>query len=263
MSRTALTGVLIFGVCALIRIALVDRHGLWADEFFSLAMATGHSLEHPADRAEPAFEDFVEAPRALPPAAYSRYLEHGVPPGSPRRVVRAVLLSDTNPPLYYLLLYGWTRALGTGDAVLRLFSVLCSLACFPVLWSLARRFGGGGAAVSTCILFAVSPLMRFLFHGRPHVFVAHALQRLFDVAHPQAVGQGSKCVEVLALGRGGRCRSAHSLFLSLRLDRRGFLAAVSSRPVPTMALGGGCSPDRPAGPAVVRPRSRESWRSGA
>ena len=161
MTRTAVTGVLIFFFCALIRIGLVGRHGLWADEFFSLAMATGHSLEHPADRANPAFGDYVEAPRALPPAAYSRYMDHGVSPGSPRRVVRAVLLSDTNPPLYYLLLYGWTRLLGTGDAVLRLFSVLCSLACFPVLWSLAGRFGGGSAAVSTCILFAFSPLCVF------------------------------------------------------------------------------------------------------
>jgi hypothetical protein len=161
LTRTALTGVLIFVFCALIRISLVDRHGLWADEFFSLAMATGHSLEHPADRADPAFGDYVEASTALPPDAYSRYLEHGVPPCGPGRVVRAVLLSDTNPPLYYLLLYGWTRALGTGDAVLRLFSVLCSLACFPILWSLAKRLGGLGAAVSTCILFAVSPLSVF------------------------------------------------------------------------------------------------------
>lgn len=161
MTGTALAGVLIFVFCALIRVGLVGRHGLWADEFFSLAMATGHSLEHPAERADPAFEDYVEAPGALPPAAYSRYMEHGVSPGSPRRVVRAVLRSDTNPPLYYLLLYGWTRVLGTGDDVLRLFSVLCALACFPALWSLAGRFGGGSAAVSTSILFAVSPLCIF------------------------------------------------------------------------------------------------------
>ena len=161
LTGTAITGVLIFVFCALIRIGLVGRHGLWADEFFSLAMATGHSLEHPADRADPTFGDYEEAPRALAPAAYSRYMEHGVSPGSPGRVVRAVLLSDTNPPLYYLLLYGWTRVLGTGDAALRLFSVLCSLGCFPVLWSLARRFGGESAAISTCILFAVSPLCVF------------------------------------------------------------------------------------------------------
>jgi len=161
LSRTALTGVLIFAFCALIRIGLVDRHGLWADEFFSLAMATGHSLEHPAARADPALGDYVEAPRALPPAAYSRYLKHEVPPSGLGRVVRAVFLSDTNPPLYYLLLYGWTRVLGTGDASLRLFSVLWSLACFPLIWSIATRLGGRGAAVATCILFAVSPFSVF------------------------------------------------------------------------------------------------------
>ena len=36
--------VLLFGLAALVRITVADRHGLWADEFFSLAMATGHSL---------------------------------------------------------------------------------------------------------------------------------------------------------------------------------------------------------------------------
>ena len=161
MSRTALTAVLIFAFCALIRIGLVDRHGLGADEFFSLAMATGHSLEHPAYRADPALGDYVEAPRALPLTSYSRYLKHEVPPSGLGRVVRAVSLSDTNPPLYYLLLYGWTRVLGTGDASLRLFSVLWSLACFPLIWSIATRLGGRGAAVATCILFAVSPASVF------------------------------------------------------------------------------------------------------
>jgi uncharacterized membrane protein len=119
MMRAALVGTLIFAFCTLLRIGLVNRNGLWADEFFSLAMATGHSLEHSANRADPAFGDYVEALRALPPTAYSRYLEHEVPPSSPQRVMRAVFRSDTSPPLYYLLLYAWTRALGTGDSALR------------------------------------------------------------------------------------------------------------------------------------------------
>jgi hypothetical protein len=44
VTRPALAGALIFVLCALLRIGLVDRQSLWADEFFSLAMATGHSL---------------------------------------------------------------------------------------------------------------------------------------------------------------------------------------------------------------------------
>jgi uncharacterized membrane protein len=161
MMRAALVGTLIFAFCTLLRIGLVNRNGLWADEFFSLAMATGHSLEHSANRADPAFGDYVEALRALPPTAYSRYLEHEVPPSSPQRVMRAVFRSDTSPPLYYLLLYAWTRALGTGDSALRYFSVLWSLACFPVFWALAQRLGGRAAAVGTCLLFAVSPTCVF------------------------------------------------------------------------------------------------------
>jgi uncharacterized membrane protein len=160
MNRYYIAWVL-FVACALLRIGLVERQGLWADEFFSLAIATGHSLEQPASRADVAMGDFVEVPEPVPPAAYGRYLNHDQPPAGWDRVLRAVLLSDTSPPLYYLLLNGWTRLLGTSAAALRLFSVGWALACFPVLWSLARYLGGRVAAIPTCLLFTVSPLCVF------------------------------------------------------------------------------------------------------
>jgi uncharacterized membrane protein len=141
----------------LFRIGLAVRPGLWGDEVFSLATATGHSLEHPAAQADTALGDYVEAPDPLPPAAYRRYLEHDDPPAGPDRVVRAVLLSDTNPPLYYLLLNAWTRALGTGDAALRLFSVLWALACVPLLWMVGQRVGGPRTAWWAMALYAIAP----------------------------------------------------------------------------------------------------------
>jgi hypothetical protein len=49
---------------ALLRVALAVQPGLWADEIFSLAMATGHSLEHPAADADPSLGDFVEPAQA-------------------------------------------------------------------------------------------------------------------------------------------------------------------------------------------------------
>ena len=78
--------------------------GLWPDELFSLAIATGHSLEHPAAAANLSLGDFVEPDHPVPAEEFRRYLQQDNPPASPARVVRAVLLSDTNPPLYYLLL---------------------------------------------------------------------------------------------------------------------------------------------------------------
>ena len=89
---------------------------------------------------------------------FKRYLAHDDPPASPARVVRAALLSDTNPPLYYLLLYGWTLVSGTSDVALRLFSTVWSLACLPLLAGIARRTGGSRAVLPGCVLFALSPL---------------------------------------------------------------------------------------------------------
>jgi hypothetical protein len=155
-TATALTVLLVVG--GAIRIGLVFQQGLWVDELFSLAMATGHSVEHPADQADPAQGDYVEIPDPMPPSTYSRFFDHDNPAAPPQRVLRAVFLSETSPPLYFLLLYGWTWLLGTGDAALRLFSVLWALGCLPAVWSLARRLGGRAAQWPAGILFTFSPV---------------------------------------------------------------------------------------------------------
>jgi 4-amino-4-deoxy-L-arabinose transferase-like glycosyltransferase len=151
-----LLGVVV--VAALPRIFVAERSGLRPDEVFSVAMATGHSLEHPVAVANPSLGDFVEQDHPLTLKELSYYLKHETPLENPRRVVRAVLLSDTSPPLYYLLLYGWTAIFGTSDMALRLFSIACSLACLPFLVGIARLTGGRAAVLPVCILFALSPI---------------------------------------------------------------------------------------------------------
>jgi len=154
--RLQLTGVLV--LAAALRVGLIDRQGLWVDELFSLAIATGHSLEHASAVADPARGDFVEPPGPVPASWFQRYLKHDQPPAGPAQVVRAVKLSDTNPPLYYLLLNAWTRVTGSGDAALRLFSVAWALACIPLLAATGRRLAGRPGAVSASVLFALSPM---------------------------------------------------------------------------------------------------------
>jgi len=151
----------LFGTAALLRCILAGERGLWADEIFSLAMATGHSLEHPAAAADPAYFDFVEPEGAEPAGSFGRYLRYEEQPAGIRRVIRAVLVSDTSPPLYYLLLHAWTRGLGTSDLVLRLFSVLWALAAFPLVWSLGHRLGGHAAAASAATLYTLAPASLF------------------------------------------------------------------------------------------------------
>ncbi len=156
--RNLLFLFIVFTLAALVDVVIASRSELWPDEVFSLATATGHSLEQPAAFASPTLGDFVEPDHPVPAKEFRHYVKHDDPPASPARVIRAVLLSDTNPPLYYLLLYGWTFIFGTSDIVLRVFSVVCSLACLPLLAGVARRTGGRGAVFPACVLFAFSPL---------------------------------------------------------------------------------------------------------
>jgi uncharacterized membrane protein len=146
-------------VVSILQFTLARRHSLWADEFFSLAMATGHSLEHRAADAQPQLGDFVEPQGPVPASEFRRYLQHESPPASPARVVRAVLLSDTSPPLYYLLLQCWTLIFGTSDLALRLFSVSFSIASLPLVAALACRIAGRRAAIASLVLFAFCPLV--------------------------------------------------------------------------------------------------------
>ena len=145
-------------VAAAVRLGAATRQPLWADELFSLAVATGHSLEQPAADADPARGDFVESPRAEPPAHYARYLAHDPEPAGPARVLRATALSDNSPPLYYLLLWAWTRVFGSGDVALRLFSAVASLAALVLVVGLARRAAGRQAGLLAGLLFAFWPV---------------------------------------------------------------------------------------------------------
>ena len=101
LTRTALTGLLIFlAFCAVIRIALVEHHGLWIRR----VLLAGHG-----DRAQSGASSrpgrsgsggLRQKPRGLSHLGLTvATWNTGTSPGTPRRVVRAVFLSDTNPPL--------------------------------------------------------------------------------------------------------------------------------------------------------------------
>jgi hypothetical protein len=149
--------IALFIVAAALRIGLIPRSGIWADELFSLAMATGHSLEHKAEMADASQGDYIETHDAVAPDVYRQYLRHDSPPAPMSRVIRAVYYSDTSPPLYYVLLYGWTRAFGTSDWALRMFSVAAAMLCFPLIWWIGGQLAGRRGALIACTLYTFCP----------------------------------------------------------------------------------------------------------
>ena len=83
------------------------------------------------------------------------------------------LRRDGHPPLYYLLLHGWTALVGDGDAAVRALSTVFALATIPLLWVAARRLGGRWCAIATTVLYATSPFaIRYATETRMYSLVA-------------------------------------------------------------------------------------------
>jgi hypothetical protein len=69
--------------------------------------------------------------------------------------VRAIELS---PPLYHLLLAGWSRLVGDGDGALRLLSALLGTAAIPLTYAVAHALADRRVALLTAALATVAPL---------------------------------------------------------------------------------------------------------
>lgn len=66
---------------------------------------------------------------------------------------------ESNPPLFYVLEWGWIRVFGDGEAGLRSLSALAGLLTVPVAYGIGRRVGGTRAGLATAALVAVNPLL--------------------------------------------------------------------------------------------------------
>jgi len=116
---------------------------------------------------------------------------------SPGELVRW-LRHDGHPPLYYLLLHGWTEVFGTGDVAVRAMSGVFGLATLPLAWIAGRRRGGPVLAWVTVSVVALSPFaIRYSDEARMYsmvMFLAFAGYLLVD--------------DVMRRGRGGIVRLA-------------------------------------------------------
>jgi mannosyltransferase len=72
--------------------------------------------------------------------------------------LHSVSQTENSPPLWYVLEWSFTRALGTGAVALRLLSALAGLATVPLAWGVGRELAGRRAAIATALFVAVNPL---------------------------------------------------------------------------------------------------------
>lgn len=80
-------------------------------------------------------------------------------PGSFGDMLHAVKVSESNPPLYYVLGWGWAKAFGTGEIGLRSLSALFGAATVPVGYLIGRQLASRRAGLILAALIAVNPML--------------------------------------------------------------------------------------------------------
>ena len=109
------------------------------------------------------------------------------------------LEQDGSPPLYYLLLHGWTALFGTSATAVRALSAVISVLTLPLAWHVARRLAGRRAAAALVVLLATSPfLIRYASETRMYALLV--LLTVLGVAAGAAVVRRPGAGPVLALG---------------------------------------------------------------
>ena len=80
-------------------------------------------------------------------------------PGSFADMLRQVKASESNPPLYYVLAWGWAKAFGTDEIGLRSLSALFGAAVVPVAYLIGRELASRRTGLIAAAIVAVNPML--------------------------------------------------------------------------------------------------------
>jgi mannosyltransferase len=80
-------------------------------------------------------------------------------PGGFGEMLHSVKASESNPPLYYVVAWAWSKAFGTGEVGMRSLSALFGAATVPVACLAARAAASARAGLIAAAIVAVNPML--------------------------------------------------------------------------------------------------------
>jgi mannosyltransferase len=80
-------------------------------------------------------------------------------PGSFGEMLHSVKVSESNPPLYYVLAWAWAKVFGTGEVGLRSLTALFGAATVPVGYLIGRQLADRRAGLILAALIALNPML--------------------------------------------------------------------------------------------------------
>jgi 4-amino-4-deoxy-L-arabinose transferase-like glycosyltransferase len=80
-------------------------------------------------------------------------------PGDFGQMLRQVKASESNPPLYYVLAWGWAKAFGTDEIGLRSLSAVFGAATVPVAYLIGRELASRRTGLIAAAIVALNPML--------------------------------------------------------------------------------------------------------
>lgn len=74
-------------------------------------------------------------------------------------MLREVKDSESNPPLYYVLAWGWAKAFGAGEVAMRSLSALFGALAIPLAFGAGREVRGARTGLVAAALVALNPML--------------------------------------------------------------------------------------------------------
>jgi mannosyltransferase len=165
-------------------------------------------------------------------------------------VLHQVSQTESTPPLYYVLLWCWSRVFGLGDAGLRSLSAVFGTATIVVMWAIGRRVASERAGLIAALLTAANPLLVWYSQEARAYALLLLMSAVSLLALVRALSSPSRG-RVLAWGASAALAlAAHyyaavvivpeALWLAVALRRRGVLTLerISCGVVPILVVGG-------------------------
>lgn len=151
-------------------------------------------------------------------------------PGSFSDMLRAVRNSESNPPLYYVLAWAWTKAFGTGAFGLRSLSACFGLATVPVAYCIGAELSNRRAGLIAAALAAVNPmLIWYSQEARSYaVLVFFCAVSLLFFVRSLRTRRGSD-LSLWALGSALALCSHYFAFFAVGIEAAWLLVALRSR----------------------------------
>jgi mannosyltransferase len=151
-------------------------------------------------------------------------------PGSFTDMLRAVRDYESNPPLYYILAWGWTKAFGSGEFGLRSLSACFGLATVPIAYCIGAELSSRRAGLIAAALAAVNPmLIWYSQEARSYAVLVFfcAVSLLFFVRALRT--RSGADLSLWALGSALALASHYFAFFAVAIEGAWLLVALRSR----------------------------------